>query len=55
VSDELAELLQRPQWHKDAACIEHPEIGWFPALGESANSAKKICRSRLVRAPLRWL
>lgn len=40
---DLTSLLNRPAWHADAACREHPELTWFPARGESVNAAKAVC------------
>lgn len=34
----------RPKWMRDALCREHPEISWFPELGEDAEPAKQVCR-----------
>ena len=45
---------QRPGWMRDALCLEHPEIDWFPtgldadAIG-AARAAKAICARCLVR------
>lgn len=45
----LAELLDtRPDWMRDAACIEHPELSWFPGHGEKATAALAICGACLV-------
>jgi len=33
----------RPAWHADAACLEHPEVNFFPGRGESLAPAKAIC------------
>lgn len=46
----LLQLIhQRPAWHADAACKEHPEITWFPARGKRSERAKAICAGCLVR------
>jgi len=39
----LAELLNRPSWHADAACRNHDTSLWFPAVGEPTAPAKAIC------------
>lgn len=48
----LLELLtgSRPSWYRDAACVEHRELSWFPELGQPAGPAKAICGSCLVVA-----
>jgi hypothetical protein len=50
--DELFAVLgsPRPAFHADAACREHPEIDFFPAVGDTAADAKRICAGCLVRA-----
>lgn len=45
----LEDLIERPEWMRDAACREHPEINWFPGRGESLNEAREVCRACLVR------
>lgn len=47
--DLLAELLRRPDWHRDALCREHPEVDWFPERGGSLEPAKAICERCLVQ------
>ena len=46
----LIELLgyKRPDWQKDAACHEHPDVNFFPERGESSAPAKAICAMCLV-------
>lgn len=46
----LDEILGRPDWMKDAACREHPEVSFFPSTGEHTDPAKAVCRGCLVRA-----
>ncbi len=48
--DLLVDLLarERPAFHADAACREHPEVSWFPELGEDGRTAKAICAGCLV-------
>jgi hypothetical protein len=46
----LAGLIERPAWHRDAACREHPELSWFPHKGDSTKAQRAICASCLVRA-----
>ncbi len=43
----LAELFARPAWHRDALCLEHPEVDWF--RDADILSAKVICSRCLVR------
>jgi hypothetical protein len=44
-------LLERPALRKDAACVEHPELNWFPDPGESRlTDLRAICRKCLVKA-----
>lgn len=47
--DLLASLLNRPAWHRDAACREHPELSWFPERGEDVRPVKQVCAECLVR------
>ncbi len=42
-------LTARPAWHADAACREHPEVVFFPELGQSSAPAKAVCERCLVR------
>ena len=39
------EMLYRPSWTRDGACIEHPAVYFYPAKGESFDEAKAVCRS----------
>jgi WhiB family redox-sensing transcriptional regulator len=34
----------------DGACLEHPEVSWFPDQGERGSAAIAICHRCLVRA-----
>lgn len=45
----IGDLIQRPAWHADAACREHPEVNFYPTLGESTDPAKAVCAGCLVR------
>ena len=45
----LDELLQRPAWHADAACREHPEVTFYPTRGDDTRPAKQVCAGCLVR------
>lgn len=45
----LVELLQRPDWHRDAACREYPDLSWFPERGQQVDELKAICDGCLVR------
>ena len=42
------ELLDPLPWMRDAACIEHPEVDFFPTTGEDLDPAVAICRRCLV-------
>lgn len=45
---EVLELLDsRPAWHADAACLEHPEVDFFPS--GRGDDAKAVCAGCLVR------
>ena len=33
-----------------AACLEHPELNWFPVRGQSTGPAKAVCARCPVRA-----
>ena len=46
----LLDLLAswKPAWHRDASCVEHPELTWFPAPGEDTAAAKAVCETCLV-------
>lgn len=37
-----------PGWHRDALCLEHPEVNFFPERGEDARPAKALCTGCLV-------
>lgn len=49
--DPLAELLDqlRAPWKLDSACLEHPELSWFPERGEDQSRQKAVCSACLVR------
>ena len=36
-------------WESDARCREHPEVNFYPELGDSAGPAKEVCRECLVK------
>src|SRR5438128_772574 len=40
----------RRAWHADAACKEHPEVAFFPPLGETAEAGRVVCAGCLVSA-----
>ena len=46
---DVAEILARPEWQRDAACTEHPELrdAFFPRRGDSTAAARAICAGRL--------
>jgi hypothetical protein len=46
---ELLALLERPAWMRDAACREHPEVSFYPDLGQSPEPARAVCAGCLVR------
>lgn len=39
----------KPSWMRDALCLEHPEVSFFPGRGESVAPAKGVCSSCIVR------
>lgn len=39
----------RQPWWADALCREHPDVEFFPGLGQSTAPAKDLCRRCLVR------
>ncbi len=45
-----AVAANRPAWHADALCREHPEVSWFAERGEPMGPAKDICARCLVLA-----
>lgn len=48
--DELARLIERPEWMHDAACRGmNPEL-FYPGRGESVAQARNTCRGCPVRA-----
>jgi hypothetical protein len=50
--DAFLEFLRavKPDWHRDAACREHPDVNFFPERGEDSRPAKAVCAKCLVRA-----
>lgn len=44
------QLVDRPAWHADAACREHPDMTWFPGRGDDQQAARDVCEGCLVRA-----
>lgn len=42
-----------PAWHALAACLDHPDVDWFPHRGESTSEAKAICLTCPARRPCR--
>lgn len=51
----LADIIRPPAWHRDALCIEYPDVTWFPAHGVTGDEAKEICLRCLVRSEcLAW-
>ncbi len=45
----LDELFHRPDWTRDAACREHPEVDFFATTAAAIDRAKAICETCLVR------
>lgn len=50
VTDQLVELLDRPAWHRDALCLEYPDVNFFPAQDDRAGRAQAVCRRCLVQS-----
>lgn len=48
-----ASALQVPGWQRDALCVEHPEVDFFPKRGGSAEPARAVCGRCLVRIECR--
>jgi len=49
-------LSERPAFHADALCKEHPEVNFYPERGESADPAKAVCARCTVQAEcLAWV
>jgi hypothetical protein len=46
--DRFLDLIEPPAWHADAACAEHPELPWFPKVGQPTGPAKAVCARCLV-------
>lgn len=55
VEGSLLDLLYAgpPAWMKDALCRDHPEVTFFPDLGQSARPAKRVCDDCLVKRQCR--
>ncbi len=49
VAEVLVAIVRRPAWMLDAACLEHPELSWFPGPREPDQAARDVCRDCLVR------
>ncbi len=49
VEDALGLLTRRPTWMRDAACREHPDVSFYPELGQSLEPARAVCAGCLVR------
>ena len=41
----LYDLMERPDWQRQAACRKHRELTWFPSRGEHVAfaAAKAVC------------
>jgi hypothetical protein len=51
VDELLAAVVARPEWQRDAACLEHPELTWFPERSTTwaqIEAARAVCRGCLV-------
>lgn len=48
-ADLLAELLNRPAWHADAACRGEGPGRWFPEHGQRPDEGRVICSGCPVR------
>ena len=46
---DASDIVERPPWHRDALCREHPELSWFPPSGDRADLQRAICRRCAVR------
>lgn len=46
---DLATVIGRPEWMRDALCQERPTTGFFPEQGERLDDAKATCRACLVQ------
>lgn len=42
-------LADKPQWHNDSACLDFPEVDFYPRRGQSTKEAKSICKDCLVK------
>jgi len=49
VLEAVAELLERPAWHRRAACRGRGSKLWFPARGADLTPARNICAGCAVR------
>jgi WhiB family redox-sensing transcriptional regulator len=47
--EEFENVVRPPLWMRDAACLEHLDLDWFPERGRCAESARQVCRGCLVR------
>ena len=45
----LGLLGLRPAWMRDGLCREHPEVSFYPDLGQSLEPARAVCQRCLVR------
>jgi WhiB family transcriptional regulator, redox-sensing transcriptional regulator len=39
---------ERPDWQKDALCLEYPEVDFFPLTSQGGAVAKEVCSRCLV-------
>lgn len=46
---DLMALFCRPDWHRDAACLEHLDLDFFARTAEQVAAAKAVCARCLVR------
>jgi len=47
--DAFAASLAWPEWQRDAACAERPDVSFFGEKGTQADAARAVCAGCLVR------
>jgi WhiB family redox-sensing transcriptional regulator len=49
VTSDVAEMIRRPAWMRDALCREYSHLNWIPERGDGTfDTLRSICRSCLV-------
>lgn len=43
-------MTTRTPWQELGACIDRPDVNWYPGRGESVAPAIKVCRTCPVQA-----